>query len=110
MRQCRPSVSISSAAPSAAARRHASRTTTSIHFLGTGERFSGAGRPDTEEIFRRDLPARLAKAANASRYVGQPVYVEVVGDDPGAFTIDFARPDLAPVAGDTGAPFAPAHP
>jgi L-ascorbate metabolism protein UlaG (beta-lactamase superfamily) len=78
-----------------------------IHpFLGTGERFSGAARPDTEETFRRDLPARLAKAAAASRYVGQSVYVEVVGDDPGAFTIDFARPDLAPVAGDAGAPFA----
>lgn len=78
-----------------------------IHpFLGTGERFSGTARPDTGETFRRDLPARLAKAAAASRYVGQAVYVEVVGDDPGAFTIDFARPDLAPVAGDAGAPFA----
>jgi L-ascorbate metabolism protein UlaG (beta-lactamase superfamily) len=75
-------------------------------FLGTGDRFTGAERPSTEATFRRDLPARLAAAPKAARYVGQAVFVEVVGDDAGSFTVDFARPDRAPARGDAGAPFA----
>ena len=75
-------------------------------FLDSGERFTGAARPSTEDTFRRDLPARLAKAADAARYLGQSVLFEVAGDDAGAFTVDFARPDLPPVRGDAGAPFA----
>jgi L-ascorbate metabolism protein UlaG (beta-lactamase superfamily) len=78
-----------------------------IHaFLDTGARYAPPGPFATEDTFRRDLPARLAAAPDAARYVGQPVFVEVVGDDPGAFTIDFARPDASPVRGDAGAPFA----
>ena len=77
-----------------------------IHpFLATGERFTGDARPSTEETFRRDLPALLAKAPEASRHLGQSVHIEVSGEDSGAFTVDFARPDLAPVRGDAGAPF-----
>lgn len=78
-----------------------------IHpFLGSGERYTGAARPTTEETFRRDLPALLAKRPEAARYLGQTVHFEIAGDDAGAFSVDFARPDLAPVAGDAGAPFA----
>jgi L-ascorbate metabolism protein UlaG (beta-lactamase superfamily) len=78
-----------------------------IHaFLGTGLRWSPSGEPSTEQSFRRDLPRLLAARPEASRYVAQPVFVEVVGDDPGAYTVDFRRPGEEPVKGDTGAPFA----
>jgi len=75
-------------------------------FLETGERYTGPDRPATAETFRRDLPALLAKRPEASRYLGQPVCFEIAGDDAATFTVDFARPDLAPVEGDAGAPFA----
>jgi hypothetical protein len=75
-------------------------------FLDTGERLAPPGRPSTQETFRRDLPALLARAAEASRYVGQPVCFEITGEDPGTWTVDFRRPDAAPVRGDAGAPFA----
>lgn len=74
-------------------------------FLDTGERYTGSRRPSTEDTFRRDLPQRLAAAPDAARQVGQSVYFEIVGDDAGSFTVDFARPGTAPVPGDAGAPF-----
>jgi len=75
-------------------------------FLGTGERLCPPGRPSTEDTFRRDLPAWLGRRAEASRYLGQRVAIEVAGDDAGTFTVDFARPGEAPVRGDDGAAFA----
>jgi L-ascorbate metabolism protein UlaG (beta-lactamase superfamily) len=78
-----------------------------IHaFLDTGERLSPPGRPSTEETFRRDLPAHLARRAGASRALGQRVAIDVVGEDPGRYTIDFATPGAAPTPGDDGAAFA----
>lgn len=74
-------------------------------WLDTGERWCGAQRPATEEIFRTHLPRHTARLAEASRYVGQPVCIEVVGDDPGCSTVDFARPGAAPEPGDAGAPY-----
>lgn len=77
-----------------------------IHnFLSTGERWCGPGRPSTGEIFRRHLPERMASAADASAYVGQPVFIEVVGDDPGSVTVDFRKPGGMPSPGDAGAPY-----
>jgi L-ascorbate metabolism protein UlaG (beta-lactamase superfamily) len=77
-----------------------------IHaFLETGERWCGAQRPSTEEIFRRHLPERMSRAAEASAYAGQPVLIEVVGDDPGVATVDFRKPGALPAAGDAGAPY-----
>jgi len=75
-------------------------------FLGTGERHCPPGRPSLEELFRRDLPARLAKAPEVAREVGQPVCFEVVGEETGTWTVDFTRPGAAPERGDTGAPYA----
>lgn len=75
-------------------------------WLDTGERHCPEGRPSTEDTFRRDLPARTAAVPEASRYLGQPVTVEVVGEDPGVFTVDFRAPGAAPEPGDAGAPYA----
>lgn len=75
-------------------------------FLDTGERHCPPGRPETEATFRRDLPALLDARITASQYVGQRVAIEVVGDDPGTFTLDFNQPGSAPETGDVNAPFA----
>jgi len=78
-----------------------------IHaFLGTEERLTPAGAPDTEATFRRDLPRLLAARSAASRYLGQRVCFDVVGPDAGTWTVDFRRPGEAPEKGDPGAPFA----
>ena len=79
----------------------------SLHaFLGTGARFTGPGRPSTEDTFRRDLPALLEARPESARYLGQRVLFEIVGEDPGAFTVDFSDPSTAPAKGDLGAAFA----
>lgn len=76
-----------------------------IHaFLGTGARWSRGGQPSTADLFRRDLPARLASTPCGARYVGHPVYFEVDGDDRGAYTVDF-RAGGVPQTGDTGASY-----
>ncbi|NNL65242.1 MAG: hypothetical protein HKP30_03265 [Myxococcales bacterium] len=75
-------------------------------FLDSGERFCPAGRPSVADTFARDLPARLARAPEASRYLGQPVSFEITGEGGGTWSVDFSRVDAAPVAGDDGAPFA----
>ena len=75
-------------------------------FLHTGLRWCGDARPTTEETFRLHLPARTASHGEASRYVGQPVCIEVAGEDPGRFTVDFRSPGAAPEPGDAGAPYA----
>jgi len=77
-----------------------------IHaFLGTGARWCPAGRPSTEDTFRRDLPARLAEVAAAARLVNQRVVIEVTGDDPGTYTVDFREPGSIPLKGDDGAAY-----
>jgi hypothetical protein len=77
-----------------------------IHpYLGTGERWCPAGRPSTEETFRRDLPALTARRPGAATYVQQPVLIEVVGADAGTFTVDFREPGSPPKPGDAGAPY-----
>lgn len=75
-------------------------------FLGTGARFAPPGRPSTEDTFRRDLPALLAQRPAAARYLAQRVAFEIVGEDPGRFTVDFAAPGAPCIAGDDGAAFA----
>jgi hypothetical protein len=75
-----------------------------IHaWLDTGLRLCPPGRPSTEELFRRDLPALTARSPRAARYLGRRVAIEVVGDDPGTFTVDFAQPGAPAKAGDDGA-------
>jgi L-ascorbate metabolism protein UlaG (beta-lactamase superfamily) len=77
-----------------------------IHaFLDTGERYA-ASRPSTEDSFRRDLPARLAAAPEASAQVAQSVFFEITGEDPGAYTVDFRQPGTPAERGDHGAAFA----
>jgi hypothetical protein len=75
-------------------------------FLGTGERHCPPGRPSTEDLFRRDLPARLAAVPDAARYIGQSVVIEVTGEDASTWTVDFSEPGAPPKPGDLGAPFA----
>lgn len=78
---------------------------THLH-LGTGERHCESEEPSTEELFRRDLPARTAAVADASRYVGQRVLFEIEGDDAACFSVDFRHPGSKPVPGDDGAEYA----
>jgi L-ascorbate metabolism protein UlaG (beta-lactamase superfamily) len=73
--------------------------------LGTGARHCPSGRPSTEDTFRRDLPRLLAAEPARGAYVGQAVAFEILGADPGVFTVDFAA-GSPPVAGDAGAAFA----
>lgn len=72
--------------------------------LETGARHCPPGRPSTEDTFRRDLPRLLAEAPEQAAYLGQAVAFEIVGADPGVYTVDFAARSVA--AGDTGAAFA----
>lgn len=75
-------------------------------FLDTGERYCPSGRPSLEDIFRRDLPTRLAAAGAAAREVGRPVCFEIRGEESATWTVDFSRAGAPAVPSDVGAPFA----
>jgi L-ascorbate metabolism protein UlaG (beta-lactamase superfamily) len=72
-------------------------------YLGTGARWCRTPCPSTEDLCRRDLPARLAAARCAAANVGNRVFVEIEGDDAGAYTVDFRTGESA--AGDRGAAY-----
>lgn len=74
--------------------------------LGTGARHCPPGRPSSEDTFRRDLPALLARAPERAAYLGREVVFEIAGEDPALFSVDFANPAGPPRPGDSGAPFA----
>ncbi len=74
-------------------------------WLATGERWCPAGRPSTEDTFRRDLPRRLREAPAVAAYVGQPVLFQVTGEDAGVWTLDFRHPEEPAKRGDAGAPY-----
>jgi len=77
-----------------------------IHaYLDSGERWCPGTRPSTEDTFRRDFPARLAAAPTAAQLVNQRVVIEVTGDDPGTYTVDFREPGSKLIKGDDGAPY-----
>ncbi len=62
--------------------------------------------PSTEETFRRLLPELTAARTEAGRAIGRRVFVDVIGEDPGRYTVDFAEPGAMPDVGDCNADFA----